>query len=233
MVKHNIPCAKSETFTKSTKSKASGFLATLKPPYVIKADGLAGGKGVVICETLKEAKIVVKDMLINGAYGDAGKKIVIEEFLPGIEVSMFVVTDGSGYKILPSAKDYKQVGEGDTGPNTGGMGAISPVAIVSREFMEKAKNQVIIPTLKGLRADGIDFEGFVFFGLMKVGGDPYVIRIIEADPETEVIIPRIKSDLLNLLKGIGTKTLSECDVEIDERTVTTVVLDSSRVSGEV
>lgn len=234
MVKHNIPCAKSETFTKSTKSKASGFLATLKPPYVIKADGLAGGKGVVICETLKEAKVVVKDMLINGAYGDAGKKIVIEEFLPGIEVSMFVVTDGSGYKILPSAKDYKQVGEGDTGPNTGGMGAISPVAIVSREFMEKAKNQVIIPTLKGLRADGIDFEGFVFFGLMKVGGDPYVIEynVRLGDPETEVIIPRIKSDLLHILDGVATKTLSECDVEIDERTVTTVVLTAQGYPGK-
>ncbi len=234
MVKHNIPCAKSETFTKSSKSKASGFLATLKPPYVIKADGLAGGKGVVICETLKEAKTVVKDMLIHGAYGDAGKRIVIEEFLKGIEVSMFVVTDGSGYKILPSAKDYKRVGEGDSGPNTGGMGAISPVAIVSREFMEKAKNQVIIPTLKGLRADGIDFEGFVFFGLMKVGGDPYVIEynVRLGDPETEVIIPRIKSDLLHIMDGVATKTLSECDVEIDERTVTTVMLTAEGYPGK-
>ncbi len=228
MVKHNIPCAKSESFTKSTKSKASAFLATLNPPYVIKADGLAGGKGVVICETLKEAKTVVKDMLIAGAYGEAGKRIVIEEFLKGIEVSMFVVTDGSGYKILPSAKDYKRVGEGDSGPNTGGMGAISPVPIVTREFMEKAKNQVIIPTLKGLKEDEIDFEGFIFFGLMKVGGDPYVIEynVRLGDPETEVIIPRIKSDLLHIMDGVATKTLSECDVEIDERTVATVMLTS-------
>ncbi|MFK7758040.1 MAG: phosphoribosylamine--glycine ligase [Flavobacteriales bacterium] len=226
MEKHNIPTAKSMSFTKSTKSKASGFLATLKPPYVIKADGLAAGKGVIICETLKEAKTVVKDMLINKAYGEAGKRIVIEEYLDGIEVSMFVVTDGNGYKILPSAKDYKRVGEGDSGPNTGGMGAISPVPIVSREFMEKAKNQVIIPTLKGLKADEIDFEGFVFFGLMKVGGDPYVIEynVRLGDPETEVIIPRIKSDLLHIMDGIATKTLSECDVEIDERTVATVML---------
>lgn len=234
MVKHNIPCARSESFTKSTKSKASSFLAKLNPPYVIKADGLAGGKGVVICETLKEAKTTVKEMLITGAYGDAGKRIVIEEFLNGIEVSMFVVTDGNGYKILPSAKDYKRIGEGDTGPNTGGMGAISPVPIVTREFMEKAKNQVIIPTLKGLKADGIDFEGFIFFGLMKVGGDPYVIEynVRLGDPETEVIIPRIKSDLLHIMDGVATKTLSECDVEIDERTVTTVMLTSKGYPGK-
>jgi len=233
MFRHNIPCAKSETFTKSTKSKASSFLATLKPPYVIKADGLAGGKGVVICETIKEAKKVVKDMLIEGAYGAAGKRIVIEEFLKGIEVSMFVVTDGQGYKILPSAKDYKRVGEADSGPNTGGMGAISPIPIVSREFMEKAKNQVIIPTLKGLKKDNIDFEGFIFFGLMKVGGDPYVIEynVRLGDPETEVIIPRIKSDLLHIMDGVATKTLSECDVEIDERTVTTVMLTSKGYPG--
>ncbi len=153
MMRHNIPCAKSQSFTKSTKSKASAFMATLKPPYVIKADGLAAGKGVVICETLKEAKQTVKDMLLEGKYGAAGKRIVIEEFLKGIEVSMFVVTDGHGYKILPSAKDYKRAGEGDSGPNTGGMGAISPVPIVTREFMEKAKNQVIIPTINGLKKD--------------------------------------------------------------------------------
>ncbi len=233
MKKYNIPCAKSETFTKSTKSKASSFLATLKPPYVIKADGLAAGKGVVICETLKEAKTVVKDMLINGAYGEAGKRIVIEEYLDGIEVSMFVITDGSGYKLLPSAKDYKRVGEGDTGPNTGGMGAISPVPIVSREFMEKAKNQVIIPTLKGIREEKLDFQGFIFFGLMKVGGDPYVIEynVRLGDPETEVIIPRIKSDLAHIMDGVATKTLSECDVEIDERTVTTVMLTSEGYPG--
>ena len=234
MMKHNIPCAKSESFTKSTKSKASSFLATLNPPYVIKADGLAAGKGVIICETLKEAKTVVKDMLINGVYGEAGKRIVIEEFLKGIEVSMFVVTDGQGYKLLPSAKDYKRVGEGDSGPNTGGMGAISPVPIVTREFMEKAKNQVIIPTLNGLKKDEIDFEGFIFFGLMKVGGDPYVIEYNArlGDPETEVIIPRIKSDLLHIFDGIATKTLSECDVEIDEKTVTTVFLTSDGYPGK-
>jgi len=225
MMRHNIPCAKSQSFTKSTKSKASAFLATLKPPYVIKADGLAAGKGVLICETLKEAKQAVKDMLIEGKYGPAGKRIVIEEFLKGIEVSMFVVTDGQGYKILPSAKDYKRAGEGDTGPNTGGMGAISPVPVVTREFMEKAKNQVLIPTINGLKKDEIDFQGFIFFGLMKVGGDPYVIEYNArlGDPESEVIIPRIKSDLLHILDGVATKTLSECDIQIDERTVATVM----------
>jgi len=234
MVRHNIPCAKSESFTKSTKSKASSFLARLKPPYVIKADGLAAGKGVVICETLKEAKQTVKDMLIEGKYGPAGKRIVIEEFLKGIEVSMFVVTDGHGYKILPSAKDYKRAGEGDSGPNTGGMGAISPVPIVTREFMEKAKNQVIIPTVNGLKKDGIDYKGFIFFGLMKVGGDPYVIEYNArlGDPETEVILPRIKSDLLHIFDGIATETLSECDIQIDERTVATVMLTSQGYPGK-
>ncbi len=233
MVRHNIPCAKSKSFTKSTKSKASAFMATLKPPYVIKADGLAAGKGVVICETLKEAKQTVKDMLLEGKYGPAGKRIVIEEFLKGIEVSMFVVTDGHGYKILPSAKDYKRAREGDSGPNTGGMGAISPVPIVTREFMEKAKNQVIIPTINGLRKDGLDFQGFIFFGLMKVGGDPYVIEYNArlGDPESEVIIPRIKSDLLHILDGVATKTLSECDIQFDEKTVATVMLTSEGYPG--
>lgn len=234
MMRHNIPCAKSQSFTKSTKSKASAFMATLKPPYVIKADGLAAGKGVVICETLKEAKQTVKDMLLEGKYGAAGKRIVIEEFLKGIEVSMFVVTDGHGYKILPSAKDYKRAGEGDSGPNTGGMGAISPVPIVTREFMEKAKNQVIIPTINGLKKDELDFKGFIFFGLMKVGGDPYVIEYNArlGDPESEVIIPRIKSDLLHILDGVATETLSECDIQIDDKTVTTVMLTSEGYPGK-
>lgn len=228
MERHNIPTARYASFTKSTASRIGAFLESLKPPYVIKADGLAAGKGVLIVDDLKEAKKVARDMLMSDSFGEAGRKVVIEEFLKGIEVSMFVITDGRSYKILPEAKDYKRIGEGDTGLNTGGMGAVSPVSFVNPEFMEKVKNQVIIPTVKGLAADDIHYEGFIFFGLMKVGSDPYVIEYNcrMGDPETEVVIPRIKSDLLHLFDGLATDTLSECDLEIDDRAATTVMLVS-------
>lgn len=228
MDRHNIPTAKYAYFTKSTVSKIGAFLDSMSGPYVIKADGLAAGKGVVIVDDKAEAKSVARSMLLDEKFGAAGKKVVIEEFLKGTEVSMFVITDGSAFKLLPEAKDYKRIGEGDTGLNTGGMGAISPVSFVNPEFMEKVKNQVIIPTVKGLKTDGIHYEGFIFFGLMRVGSDPYVIEYNcrLGDPEAEVIIPRIKSDLLHMFEGMATGTLSECDLEFDERSAAAVMLVS-------
>ena len=228
MKRHNIPTAKYNSFTKSTLKQGKEFLAGMKAPYVLKADGLAAGKGVLILDDLKEAQNELESMLSKSKFGKAGAKVVVEEFLKGIEVSMFVITDGSSYKILPEAKDYKRIGVGDTGLNTGGMGAVSPVPFVNREFMEKVKNQVIIPTIKGLQKDEIDYQGFIFFGLMKVGGDPDVIEYNcrLGDPETEVILPRIKSDLLHHFEGIATGTLSECDLEIDPRTATAIIAAS-------
>lgn len=228
MRRHQIPTAKYKSFDSKGLKDAEEFLEKMKAPYVIKADGLAAGKGVIITEDLAEAKNAVKSMLKDKVFGAAGSKVVIEEFMKGIEVSMFVITDGDSYKILPEAKDYKRIGEGDTGLNTGGMGAVSPVSFVNPEFMEKVKNHVIIPTIKGLKKDQIDFKGFIFFGLMKVQGDPFVVEYNcrLGDPETEVILPRIKSDLLHFFEGIATDTLSECDLEIDERTASTVILCS-------
>lgn len=228
MKAHRIPTAKYESVTKSSISKGNAFLASMKPPYVLKCDGLAAGKGVVILDNLKDAKKMLKDILVNKKFGDAGKKVVIEQFLKGEEVSMFVITDGNSYKILPEAKDYKRIGEGDTGLNTGGMGAVSPVPLVNREFMEKTINQIIIPTIKGIKKDKLDYKGFIFFGLIKVGSDPYVIEynVRMGDPETEVVMPRIKSDLLELMEGVATNTLSECDLEISEKSAATVMMVS-------
>ncbi|MFM1932914.1 MAG: hypothetical protein RL226_2217 [Bacteroidota bacterium] len=228
MHKHQIPTARYESFTRENAAAAEAFLRTLKPPYVIKADGLAAGKGVIITRDIQEAIQTVSDMVSGTSFGSAGNTVVIEEFMDGIEVSMFVITDGDSFKILPEAKDYKRIGDGDTGPNTGGMGAISPVPFVNPEFMEKVKNQIIIPTVKGLKSDGIDYKGFIFFGLMKVQGDPFVVEYNcrLGDPETEVIIPRLKSDLLHFFEGIASGTLSECDLEIDERFAATVILAS-------
>lgn len=228
MMRHNIPTAKYKTFTKDTLSEGFTFLESLKPPYVLKADGLAAGKGVLILPSLKEAKEELKNMLSDAKFGDASSRVVIEEFLKGTEMSTFVLTDGDGYKVLPEAKDYKRIGEGDTGLNTGGMGAVSPVPFAASGFSDKVLNQIIIPTIKGLKADGIVYKGFIFIGIINVKGEPFVIEYNcrMGDPETEVVLPRLKSDLLDLFEGIGTNTLSERDVEIDPRSASTVMMVS-------
>lgn len=233
MKRHNIPTARYGSFTGEQLDAAIAFLDEFQPPYVLKADGLAAGKGVIITESRKEAEATLRDMLSGESFGEAGRRVVIEEFLDGIEVSMFCVTDGHHFKMLPSAKDYKRVGEGDQGPNTGGMGAVSPVPFVTPEFQEKAMNQIVIPTIKGLEKDGIPYCGFVFFGLIKVGGDPYVIEYNcrLGDPETEVVLPRVKSDLLHLFDSLCTGMLTEVDMAIDPRAASTVILASAGYPG--
>ena len=228
MIKHNIPTAAYQSFTKDTLEEGYQFLETLSAPYVLKADGLAAGKGVLIPETLEEAKESLKEMLTDAKFGDASSKVVIEEHLKGIELSVFVLTDGVSYKILPSAKDYKRIGEGDKGLNTGGMGAISPVPFADRFFIEKVEREIIKPTIKGLVEEDIDYKGFIFIGLMVENGNPKVIEynVRMGDPETEVVIPRIKSDLLNLFKGIGNGSFSEVDFDISEEVAATVMLVS-------
>ena len=225
MKRHRIPTAKSGSFNKHQLQEALAFLENQKAPYVLKADGLAAGKGVIIENELSKAKKALTKML-KGQFGSASNTVVIEEFLAGVELSVFIITDGTNYKILPEAKDYKRIGEQDTGLNTGGMGAISPVPFANREFMDKVENQIIIPTVKGLKKDGIAYSGFIFFGLIAVKGDPYVIEYNcrLGDPETEVVLPRLKSDILELFDGIATDTLSERDVEIDLRTASTVMM---------
>ena len=228
MARHSIPTAKYGTFTKETLEEGYAFLGKMKAPYVLKADGLAAGKGVLILDNLAEAKKELKSMLADAKFGDASSSVVIEQFLSGIELSCFVITDGDAYKILPEAKDYKRIGEGDKGLNTGGMGAVSPVPFANPTFLDKIKNQIIIPTIKGFKQDGITYKGFVFFGIINVKNEPYVIEYNcrMGDPETEVVIPRLKSDLLDLFEGVATKTLSECDVQFDERSAATVMMVS-------
>ena len=227
MKRHRIPTAKYGSFNYDTLDKGLAYLDSLPGPYVLKADGLAAGKGVIIESDLSKAKKALKKML-KGQFGSASSTVVIEEFLSGVELSVFIITDGVNYKILPEAKDYKRIGENDTGLNTGGMGAVSPVPFANREFMDKVENQVIIPTVKGLRKENIDYSGFIFFGLIAVKGDPYVIEYNcrLGDPETEVVLPRLKSDILELFDGLATNTLSERDVEIDPRSASTIMLVS-------
>ena len=228
MQRHDIPTAKYQAFTKDNLEEGYAFLESLNTPYVLKADGLAAGKGVLILEDLKEAKKQLKAMVADAKFGKASSTVVVEEFLSGIELSVFVLTDGTSYKILPSAKDYKRIGEGDTGLNTGGMGAISPVPFADRFFIEKVETEIIKPTIHGLKEEGIVYHGFIFIGLIVSGNDVKVIEynVRMGDPETEVVIPRIKSDLLHLFQGIGDGTFSEKDLHIDEDTAATVMLVS-------
>lgn len=226
MALHKIPTAAYESFTAESLEAGKSFLETLKAPYVLKADGLAGGKGVLILNDLDEAKTELENMLSHQKFGAASETVVIEEFLDGIELSVFVLTDGKNYKILPTAKDYKRIGEGDTGLNTGGMGAISPVPFVDAVLMKKIEDRIVKPTINGLSKEKIDYKGFVFIGLIKVGDEPYVIEynVRMGDPETEVVLPRIKTDLVSLLEATYNQTLDAVNIEIDERAATTVML---------
>lgn len=225
MMRHKIPTAAYKSFTSDNLDEAYTFLETLKPPYVLKADGLAAGKGVLILQDLEEAKKELKSMLVDSKFGTASATVVIEEFLDGIELSCFVLTDGSNYKILPTAKDYKRIGEGDTGLNTGGMGAISPVPFVDKDFMQLIEEQIVKPTVEGLKKDNLPYVGFIFIGLIKVGNQPKVIEynVRMGDPETEVVIPRVQTDLVDILTAMTNGTLDQINLQIDERTATTVM----------
>ena len=228
LIRHNIPTAAYQSFTSESLEAGYAFLDSLKPPYVLKADGLAAGKGVVILNDLQEAKDELKIMLVDAKFGEASTTVVIEEFLSGIELSVFVLTDGKGYKVLPTAKDYKRIGEGDTGLNTGGMGAISPVPFADKAFMDKIHDRVVKPTVEGLKKDNLPYKGFIFIGLIKVGDDPFVIEynVRMGDPETEVVIPRIKTDLVTVFQAVAEQKLDSIDLEIDDRTASTVMLVS-------
>jgi len=225
MMRHNIPTAAYQSFTAETVEEGHKFLESLKPPYVLKADGLAAGKGVLILQDLNEAKKELAAMLLDSKFGEASQTVVIEEFLDGIELSCFVLTDGKDYKVLPTAKDYKRIGEGDTGLNTGGMGAISPVPFVDEGFMKKIEAQIVKPTVEGLQKDNIPYQGFIFIGLIKVGDDPKVIEynVRMGDPETEVVIPRIKNDLAAVFKAVAEQRLGSIELQLDERAATTVM----------
>ena len=228
MQKHGVPTAKYKSFTKDNLEDGFSFLETLEPPFVLKADGLAAGKGVLILNSLEEAKVELEEMVSNQKFGEASSTVVIEEFLKGIELSVFVLTDGKSYKILPSAKDYKRIGEGDAGLNTGGMGAISPVPFADKAFLDKVEELVVKPTINGLQKDGIDYRGFIFIGLMNDHGNPSVVEynVRMGDPETEVVLPRIESDLFDLFEGVANQTLHEKSFSVSDKIATTVMLVS-------
>lgn len=233
MQRNEIPTAAYETFTPEQIEEGLAYLETQKLPIVLKADGLAAGKGVLICQTLEEAKQELKEMLLEAKFGSASAKVVVEEFLSGIEVSVFVATDGKNYKILPEAKDYKRIGEGDTGLNTGGMGAVSPVIFADDAFMKKVEDRIVKPTIAGLEKESIDYKGFLFIGLMNTDGEPFVIEynVRMGDPETEAVLPRIESDFVELLMGIATQTLSQHQLQISKNYATTVVMVSGGYPG--
>lgn len=228
MLRHGIPTAKAKVFQVTKLEEAMEYISTCKPPIVLKADGLAAGKGVIISLSQQEAKTEIREMLLNKKFGEASAKVLIEEFLTGIELSVFVLTDGEDYVILPEAKDYKRIGDGDTGPNTGGMGAVSPVAFADASFMTKVEERVVKPTISGLKKEGIPYKGFIFIGLMNMGGNPYVIEynVRMGDPETQAVLPRIKSDFLEVMKATADGKLRNCKLEVDDHHAVTVVMVS-------